>query len=60
MGLNIVAEGIEHPEQQRFLAAAGVHFMQGFLFGRPMSKDGIVERLRQEQQSHADEARAAR
>jgi len=60
LGLNIVAEGIEHPEQQRFLAAAGVHFMQGFLFGRPMSKDAIVERLRQEQQSHADEARAAR
>jgi len=55
-----VAEGIEHPEQQRFLAAAGVHFMQGFLFGRPMSKDAIVERLRQEQESHADHARAAR
>jgi EAL domain-containing protein (putative c-di-GMP-specific phosphodiesterase class I) len=60
LGLNIVAEGIEHPEQQRFLAAAGVHFMQGFLFGRPMSKDAIVERLRQEQESHADHARAAR
>jgi EAL domain-containing protein (putative c-di-GMP-specific phosphodiesterase class I) len=60
LGLNIVAEGIEYPEQQRFLAAAGVHFMQGFLFGRPMSKDAIVERLRQEQVQQAHEARAAR
>ena len=38
LGLKIVAEGVEDVEQHRFLAAAGVHFMQGYLFGRPSAR----------------------
>ena len=45
LGLKLVAEGVETVEQQRFLAAAGVHFMQGFLFGHPAPKQAITDRL---------------
>jgi len=45
LGLKVVAEGIERHDQQQFLATAGVNFMQGYLFGRPMSKDDILARL---------------
>ncbi len=36
LGLKVVAEGVETIEQQKFVAAAGVHAMQGYLFARPM------------------------
>jgi EAL domain-containing protein (putative c-di-GMP-specific phosphodiesterase class I) len=50
LGLKVVAEGVEQVEQQRFLTSAGVNFMQGYLFGRPMSKDDITARLSRERQ----------
>jgi diguanylate cyclase (GGDEF)-like protein/PAS domain S-box-containing protein len=34
--LGIVAEGIEHEAQRRFLAACGCDLLQGYLLGRPM------------------------
>jgi EAL domain-containing protein (putative c-di-GMP-specific phosphodiesterase class I)/signal transduction histidine kinase/CheY-like chemotaxis protein/HPt (histidine-containing phosphotransfer) domain-containing protein len=49
LGLKLVAEGVEELLQHRFLAAAGVHFMQGYLFGRPVTKEEISARLRREQ-----------
>ncbi|BAT60126.1 cyclic di-GMP phosphodiesterase Gmr [Variibacter gotjawalensis] len=36
LGMKVTAEGVETPDQQLFLRAAGVHAMQGYLFGRPM------------------------
>jgi EAL domain-containing protein (putative c-di-GMP-specific phosphodiesterase class I) len=36
MGLDVVAEGVETPEQQEWLAAHGCPHGQGFLFGRPV------------------------
>jgi EAL domain-containing protein (putative c-di-GMP-specific phosphodiesterase class I) len=53
LGLKLVAEGVEHAEQQRFLAAAGVHFLQGYLFGRPVAAGAIAERLRAERKKSA-------
>ena len=40
LGIRVVAEGIETPAEHDTLAAAGVRYMQGFLFARP-----AVERL---------------
>jgi two-component system sensor histidine kinase BarA len=51
LGLKLVAEGVENSDQHRFLAAAGVHYLQGYLFGRPVTADALTERLRQERQA---------
>jgi diguanylate cyclase len=37
LGMKVTAEGVENAEQHLFLRAAGVHFMQGFRFGKPCS-----------------------
>jgi diguanylate cyclase (GGDEF)-like protein len=37
LGMRVTAEGVETAEQHLFLRAAGVHAMQGFRFGRPVS-----------------------
>jgi EAL domain-containing protein (putative c-di-GMP-specific phosphodiesterase class I) len=42
LGLKVVAEGVETVEQQRFVAAAGVHAMQGYLFARPMKSTDVA------------------
>ena len=41
----MTAEGVETADQQLFLRAAGVHFMQGYRFGRPMPAAEITARL---------------
>ncbi len=46
LGFQMVAEGVETPEQHAFLRAAGVHALQGFLFGKAMpagEADALVE-----------------
>jgi EAL domain-containing protein (putative c-di-GMP-specific phosphodiesterase class I) len=37
LGMQVTAEGVETADQQLFLRAAGVHSMQGFSFGRPVT-----------------------
>lgn len=47
LGHRTVAEGIEKPEQLRFLQKAGCNQVQGFLFGRPMPDSELADWQRQ-------------
>ena len=44
-GLEVVAEGIEYPEQSATLRALGCDTGQGFYFARPMEPDRLVSFL---------------
>ncbi|SDS81288.1 diguanylate cyclase/phosphodiesterase [Halopseudomonas xinjiangensis] len=39
--MDVIAEGIETPEQMRFLRDEGCHYIQGYWFSRPLSADNI-------------------
>jgi len=43
LGLDVLAEGIEHPEQQALLSTLGCKFGQGYLFEKPLPPEDIVE-----------------
>jgi EAL domain-containing protein (putative c-di-GMP-specific phosphodiesterase class I) len=43
--LQVIAEGVESQVQQQFLSENGCHFIQGFLFSRPLSAPQIQELL---------------
>jgi diguanylate cyclase (GGDEF)-like protein len=45
LGLDIVAEGIDRPEQALELAKLGCHYGQGFLFSRPLPWSEMEDRL---------------
>ena len=45
LGMKVTAEGVETADQQLFLRAAGVHFMQGYRFGKAMPAAEITARL---------------
>ena len=46
LGLDIVAEGVEHESQMQFLESRGCYVIQGFLFSRPLPEDDLVDILR--------------
>jgi diguanylate cyclase (GGDEF)-like protein len=45
LGMKVTAEGVETAEQHLFLRAAGVHYMQGFRFGKPTDPAEIAARI---------------
>jgi len=45
LGMKVTAEGVETADQHLFLRAAGVHSMQGYRFGRPVTAAEIDHRL---------------
>ena len=46
LNMEVLAEGVETPEQANFLAAAGCQLLQGYFYGRPMPTDDLMERMR--------------
>ena len=46
LGLRVVAEGVEHPDQGEVLAALGVDEVQGYLHARPMAALDMAQWLR--------------
>ena len=47
LGMELVAEGVEHLDQANFLLARGCHKAQGFLYGHPMSPDAFRDFYRE-------------
>ncbi|MHB8452650.1 MAG: putative bifunctional diguanylate cyclase/phosphodiesterase [Mycobacteriales bacterium] len=45
LGLTVVAEGVETPEQARALIARGCDLLQGYLLGRPLTTDAFTPLL---------------
>lgn len=45
LGILLIAEGIEDPDDLRFVRGAGVRFVQGYLLGRPAPPPVAIHRL---------------
>ncbi|MDX6690552.1 MAG: hypothetical protein QOG15_2009 [Solirubrobacteraceae bacterium] len=45
LGMQVVAEGIEHPQQAAILRSIGCEYGQGYLFARPLDADELEPRI---------------
>ncbi len=59
LNLQVVAEGVELPEQARLLRAAACDELQGYLFGHPMPPEEIGPWIRRTQGDHSAVVAAA-
>jgi len=57
--MEVVAEGVERPEQLQRLRALGCDQYQGFLFARPMPASDLWDRLRQQADSRTASGHAS-
>ena len=46
LSLNLVAEGVETPVQERYLERSGCNTMQGYLYHKPLSQKKMLALLR--------------
>lgn len=45
LSLKLVAEGVENEMQANFLHKKGVHYLQGYMFGRPMPLEEAIKNI---------------
>jgi len=45
LGISVVTEGVERPDQTKLLESVGCHVVQGFLYDNPMPMDDFEKRL---------------
>jgi diguanylate cyclase (GGDEF)-like protein/PAS domain S-box-containing protein len=57
LGLDLVAEGVETPEQRSFLHELGCDAMQGFLYSKPMPADQVAAFIIEHQRASAEAGR---
>jgi diguanylate cyclase (GGDEF)-like protein len=55
LGMTLIAEGVETHEQRRFLKDQGCDRIQGYLLGRPMPAEDLVDMMRTEPFERAPE-----
>lgn len=46
-GLKVVVEGVELEEEQKIIAASGVHYIQGYYYARPMPEKELISFLKE-------------
>jgi diguanylate cyclase (GGDEF)-like protein/PAS domain S-box-containing protein len=56
LGLKVIAEGVEEPEQWEMLRRDGCDEAQGYLCGRPMAAEDFIELVKRRAAFHAGEA----
>ncbi|MCV6627295.1 MAG: EAL domain-containing protein [Cellvibrionaceae bacterium] len=59
LSLDVIAEGIEEPEQEQILVKMGCHNMQGFLYSQALPIDALIELLKQRELGLAPQPEAA-
>jgi diguanylate cyclase (GGDEF)-like protein len=45
LGINVITEGVERPDQTKLLQSVGCNIVQGFLYDNPMPKSDFEKRL---------------
>ena len=52
IGMTVLAEGVETPEQAEWLTASGCDYLQGFYFSRPIPKKDFLEIMKKNAKGH--------